>query len=402
MSLGHEIADDATPCVRLFVSVDLSGSTHLKNVLNQQQLLSRYRSAIGVIEALRRNSEVAGLEPTVAERAALDSLEVGTVDFDWSTVIQTFYDDFHSEFRTQVAVIVAELQMPAGFEVSVEPWKAVGDELIYVFEVWSRRQAHWLVIAFLATMRTIDKKLITKDRGMPRHGLRLKGSAWIAGFPVRNRRVKLPGPITTYDYLGPEVDTGFRLGKCTQPGMLAVSVELAELLAEVPTALRPLTGMIVRWERLKGVWEDRHYPVVWVDMPSGHLPELAAEGFDDWELQESGFSKQWDSKPNPKPNLTELCLHLREIRNRLPATLGIVDAYIVADADVPDEVPTPHREIQQLQALVATSQKLASRQDVDEQFAEPGGDDTEPSPQQVIDDALSPPPEQKDFPEKHD
>lgn len=380
------------PCMRLFLSVDLFGSTRLKNVLNQQQLWSRYRAATGVLLALRRKNVVHGAAEIVDE-AILTSLEVDTVDFDWAAVIESFYKDFHQEFVTQVDKVRGEMQLatgPSNFEV--EPWKAVGDELIYVFEVQSRRQLHWLVIAFLAALRTNDGSLLEHDGKPERHGLRLKGSAWVAGFPVRNRLVTLPGKGgANHDFLGPEVDAGFRIGKCTRPGMLVVSMEVAEFLAEIPTTMRPMTGMIVGWEKLKGVWEDRHYPVIWVDFPVGHLPELESEEFDDWELQESPLSCAWGTAGDKKRNLPELHAHLQKIRERLPPRLGIVDPYIVRDPDRTDVVPEPHSEIQLLLKHVTKFRADALRQDA------PADETTTATPlpteaqiSRIIDRAVSP------------
>lgn len=358
--------DPAAPCMRLFLSVDLVGSTRLKNVLNQQRLWRRFRAASAAVEAIVTQCGLSAPNEAAVSNAILSSLEVGTVEFDWASVIEAFYDDFHTEFRARLKEATLDMQLARDWPApDADPWKAIGDELIYVFDVCSRRQIHWTVIAFLAALRTIDGNLPGREGDPEHHGLRLKGSGWVAGFPVRNRRVKLPGTTPAVDYLGPEIDTGFRIGRCTQPGMLAVSVELAELLAEIPTTLRPMTGMIVGWERLKGVWQGRHYSIIWIDMPDGHLPDLLAERFDDWELQESLYSREWADTIPPKPNMPELHEHLAEIRNRLPSELGIVDPYILVDPDSRDAIPDSHREIQELLLRVTAFQNDASRQDAE-------------------------------------
>lgn len=135
---------------------------------------------------MKKDDRFIGVDDDLRVAKAIQSLDVGTIDFDWSTVIETFYEDFDTELRSRVSDVIPEMQLPAHWAPpTVEPWKAVGDELIYVFDVKSRRQTHWLVIAFLAALRTIDKKMLPEDQGAQRHGLRLKGSAWVAGFPVR-------------------------------------------------------------------------------------------------------------------------------------------------------------------------------------------------------------------------
>jgi hypothetical protein len=358
----------------------------LKNVLNQQLLWERYRRAEAVIEAIRNCKDSPTIDKDVAARAVLTSLEVGTVDFDWANVVGTFYSDFQTEFRTRMQDAEAEMQITSDWpKRDVEPWKAVGDELIYVFEVCSRRQLHWIVIAFLAALRRIDSAIADQNS---QHNLRLKGSAWVAGFPVRNRQVRLPGKQEAFDYLGPEVDAGFRIGKCTRPGMLAVSVELAELLAEIPTALRPMTGMIVGWEQLKGVWDDKHYPVIWVDFPTGHLPLLSAKEIDDWEVQESKLSKEWKQEKDPKPNLPQLQDHLTKIRKGLPSTLGIINPYIITDPEIQDEIEPSHFEIQSILQRVTDFMKDATSQDANVPASHP--DMNEQQIESLVNDALTP------------
>ena len=154
--------------------------------------------------------------------------------------------------------------------------------------------------------------------------------------------------------------------------MLVVSVELAELLSEAPGDINPLLGRIVGWEELKGVWNDRRYPVVWVDLPSGY-PEangkLKAQKFDPWQRVDSRWCESWESAEHAKLPLRDLVVELRDIRSRLPKLLGIVDPYILKDKDNEDredEVPEDHQRILELLQIVEGHQAGVSKQDADE------------------------------------
>ena len=69
--------------------------------------------------------------------------------------------------------------------------------------------------------------------------LRVKGTAWVAGFPVRNIELYIPKnmhknkaePECVRDFLGPSIDLGFRLSKKASEARLILSPSLAYLIA---------------------------------------------------------------------------------------------------------------------------------------------------------------------------
>jgi hypothetical protein len=262
------MGDKVESSMRVFLSADLVGSTKLKNRLNHQELLEKYRSRCHVVEKLRMQDGKLPISEETERAAVLESLGVSTDDFDWATVVQAFYEGIHSGFVAALESAheghAAGIRPANGFK----PWKAVGDELIYAIPISGRRELHQVTIAFLQAIRELDSK-IGKRPGSGTAGLRIKGAAWVAGFPVRNREIMLPS-VDRPDFLGPEMDTGFRIGKCTRSGMLVVSLEMAELLGECRAQYAPMFGRIVGWEPLKGVWNDQRYPVIWVDFPDSH------------------------------------------------------------------------------------------------------------------------------------
>lgn len=69
------------------------------------------------------------------------------------------------------------------------------------------------------------------------------------------------------DFLGPDIDIGFRISKFALQKKLVIDSKLACLLTKLETDLKENniseSMRIISYERLKGVWEDRHYPIVW-------------------------------------------------------------------------------------------------------------------------------------------
>lgn len=339
--------------LRLFVGVDIAGSTALKNRQNYSYLVKLHTENKKLLDGAKER--LLGLCPSVS-RAAVDSVhdEVlsahlpSEADLDWAAMLQQCFSDFHSIFRRNLGN-TKEL-----VETDHYPWKALGDELIYSFRVRSRTIVQRVLVSFLAALREYDKKLSQKDR------IRLKSSAWVAGFPIRNRQVQLPMaklrldhdldedgnagnyPYPRIDFLGPDMDTGFRLGKCTWPSLCVVSIELAQLLGECQTKSQ-VRLRHVGWEKMKGVWDDRPYPILWAALPPEHPQAEPYNEIKIWSEGESEFVRAWKTQP-----LKEAKAHLeliKNVREQLPPEFGIVPAYIVDDGD---KIPEQHRLIQKI------------------------------------------------------
>jgi isopentenyldiphosphate isomerase len=82
----------------------------------------------------------------------------------------------------------------------------------------------------------------------------------------------LGGSRAVYDFLGPDIDAGFRASSHSAKHLLVLSAELGWLLSgkcgpDFPPRLR-----VVGYKQLKGVWSGRYYPIVvyhrdWNDLP---------------------------------------------------------------------------------------------------------------------------------------
>lgn len=349
--------------LRVFLSADLVGSTKLKNRLNHKELLEKYRARCHVIDRLRKQTNRLMISEEDERAAVLESLAVSTDDFDWSSVVFAFYDGLHAAFLSSLQRRSTEISF--SLDNTFAPWKAVGDELIYSIPVNGRKELHYVTIAFLIALRELDAKIANRP-GNAAAGLRIKGAAWVAGFPVRNREIKLP-PDDRLDFLGPDMDTGFRIGKCTKSGMLVSSIELAELLGECQAEFAPMLGKVVGWEELKGVWNDQRYPIIWIDFPDSHPDATlrAAKEFNLWEQEESTWCKVWSDSSKTKEQLSALAVTIRELRTALPPSLGLVDPYISGDALETSTIPQDHTEILNLLKMIECHRAAVSSQDAD-------------------------------------
>lgn len=226
--------------VRLFLSVDLSGSTAFKNSQDGE----------------------------TRDRASPK----------WVTIFETFYRDFPAKFRSKYAL----LKTPqTGTDACPKLWKAVGDELVFCGRVNNRKSVMIALMAFIQTLHDYRKSF--SEEGLP---LNLKGAGWLASFPEPNRAVNLRSSgdgvnyLTAsealeaaadeqpfeYDFLGKAIDTGFRVASFAKPERFVLSVQLARLLSSCAVG----TGFDyeIKFEEpvvLKGVNGGKSYPVLYID-----------------------------------------------------------------------------------------------------------------------------------------
>ncbi|MFT3921566.1 MAG: hypothetical protein QM778_03430 [Myxococcales bacterium] len=134
-------------------------------------------------------------------------------------------------------------------------FKAIGDELVFSALVKSGEHIALLMEAFRDALCAYYRQHLVGTR------LGLKGTAWLAGFPINNAEVRLPNGAV--DFIGPSIDAGFRVAKFSSLSMIALSVDLALVLALV----RPNRFEFVfhALESMKGVLGGNPYPIFGLD-----------------------------------------------------------------------------------------------------------------------------------------
>lgn len=249
------------PRLRLFLSADIIGSTALK------------QSRLG----------------------AMDQAE-GQSHGSWFTTIQGFYFEAQQSFLAEWRACPGHDRDPAHFGEPPRLWKTIGDEVLFTKLITDHRQ---VAVTLQCWVRTLDRIRAFLTRDSVRLGV--KSTAWLAGFPFRNKEVVLSGdsfsgdaPIDDYfkengrllnkyygsdgsniviDYVGPSIDTGFRLTTLASARKLILSLEVAYIMALTSTISdSPIRTINLRYDgqaALKGVLGGSGYPVFWLDLGAG-------------------------------------------------------------------------------------------------------------------------------------
>ena len=210
----------------------------------------------------------------------------------WRDLFQAFYMDFPGYIQRKVQRADEEIRV----------WKYVGDEILLYASISHLSDALDIAKAFHAALGDYSKELETKtdDR------LSLKGTAWVAGFPVTNAIIRRPGlQSCVVDFLGPGIDTGFRLAKFAEKEKLIINVELAYLILQQRKEARVHDFPSLHCDGgqpLKGVNSGRPYPLFWINSgspsPSRRIDSIRIRPFTDIELLdvcEEYFSEIIDS-----------------------------------------------------------------------------------------------------------
>jgi len=176
----------------------------------------------------------------------------------WLETFRTFFTNFPLMLAGQVGFAFLE----EGETPSVEVWKVMGDEVIFVASPDSAGELVNLLLALVRTMNAYE------DRYLGDLPLRLKGTAWLADFSGPNIELEIPelsgGEIVrAIDYIGPDLDLGFRVGKFARPACLALSFDVADLVLTAGNADQ-VTLYLIGAEELKGVMFGRPYPIIWM------------------------------------------------------------------------------------------------------------------------------------------
>lgn len=226
-----ELGAVLSPQLRLFLSVDIVGSTALKQPMN---------------------------------RGTNDS-SVSDIKTHWLNFVHGFYTGFPELYDKNLLEIQPEADETDRL-LKPHLWKSLGDELVFTVLLKHPSHAHYYLKAFRSSLLDAIENWSVK-RNLP---ISFKGTAWLAGFPVFNAAVPIERADQTtqeedrFDFVGPLIDIGFRLSKYSSPRKFVISADTAWLIS----AAGDSGGLQFKYhgeEPLKGACHEKPYPIIWID-----------------------------------------------------------------------------------------------------------------------------------------
>lgn len=197
----------------------------------------------------------------------VNSTHYKSINPNWISLFNKFFEFIQSEVRRET-------------NNGLEVWKYVGDEVIIKQRV---RTIEDILKSPKLAKRIMDSTINQlSDYNRPlKLNLSVKATVWIAKIndkyseddehSDRNHNIRIQTPSQSNnssenDYLGPDIDIGFRISKYSVSSIVSLSANLAWLIHRIESSTKIESAKsckIVHYEQLKGVWGDRYYPVVW-------------------------------------------------------------------------------------------------------------------------------------------
>ncbi|MBK8068329.1 MAG: hypothetical protein IPK27_12080 [Rhodanobacteraceae bacterium] len=207
---------------------------------------------------------------------------VGSTAFKAGTVSDAgealWLEAFETLFRELPLIFIGKLAEYFALEDDLPHsgvWKVMGDEVVFAAMPQDINQAQLIVAAFSDAVVRYDQRI---SASWP---LRIRGCCWGAEIGERNRAIEIPEMLGAsedrpyLDFLGPDVDTGFRLSGHSRPGELILSPNLAEAFARQPDQ-RGLRFHFVGEAPLKGVCGGQPFPLVLASVEGVGAPSFAS------------------------------------------------------------------------------------------------------------------------------
>ncbi len=194
--------------------------------------------------------------------------------------------------------IISELRMQVKHKITrAELWRVLGDEVIFIVDVCDMDSVFEYVSTIYSILTNFVKDLeegtffdkIENFSGTMVNLMKveniisLQACAWIAAVTDKREIKDRPYSgyvenlfeiieesknIKFYEFIGVDIDTGFRLSEQTREKRLVLSFELAYLLSMRPEFANRLN--IITYRKLKGVWNGSAYPIIWYYDKSEH------------------------------------------------------------------------------------------------------------------------------------
>lgn len=165
-------------------------------------------------------------------------------------------------------------------------WKNLGDEVIYMFPNPRISELYKLLDTSWKVLDKICNSLDTPTKNSPVK-VSVKATLWLAeidkketihvekdykeesSFSKKNINIALKdSDYNTIDFLGPDIDAGFRLSQFSSHNKIAIDARLAWILLKLISENQyhnylENNAKIVSFKILKGVWNEKPYPIVW-------------------------------------------------------------------------------------------------------------------------------------------
>ncbi|WIY27259.1 hypothetical protein [Parasedimentitalea psychrophila] len=271
--------------------------------------------------------------------------------FEWLKAFQHFYGEFPRLYSSEFDEVCSSIEGIGGNERSAPPkiWKTIGDEILFVNRVLSITHLGAYVTAFSKSLHKFGELVQAYD------GLNTKGNGWIAAFPSPNCSIGIgdggdADPMSggnelsteefesivdeepkKFDFLGKGIDGGFRISRNSTVNTFTISPALAFLLTKAktnPDATKfDADFRFHETQSFKGVVNGRPYPIISID---------TIRDEEERELH------RLEAKLLQRPSVVADCVELKDYLDKYIKLNKIEKPVLKLTHGVEDQVPPEH------------------------------------------------------------
>lgn len=150
-------------------------------------------------------------------------------------------------------------------------WKILGDEIVYTINIRYMNQIDDVLREVYETVVDMNHKIKSGEIGDATTAsvLAVKATMWIADISPANFRAdnfyaeyEIDKNQLQAEYLGTDIDTGFRIAQFTSENRVVISFELAALFLKQEELKQDFYRIhFVGYRQLKGLWNSNPYPI---------------------------------------------------------------------------------------------------------------------------------------------
>ena len=317
-------------------------------MVDQTQRLSRYRE---LIQELNETKKMEIARRTVELFFSFDIVNSSL----YKTINYTgWYNVIISLFK-EIQASVMKL-MPGA-----EMWRVLGDEIVFIIPIKENKdffvytdKIFEILNIFVLKLKNgqffdeleidNDKKLLMKMQNV----ISLKAAAWIAivGENVQQierydnllERYKLREGYGLIEFLGNDIDAGFRIKKETENRRMVISFELAYILAKDTDYLKNIH--IITYKTLRGIWQNRLYPIIWYHDPKYAENIQFEDSFFYDETEENELTKEYFSNRENSVLKKEMYYNVYNALNKIVSDQNLIHKFVKMDKIIEDSPTT--------------------------------------------------------------
>lgn len=193
--------------------------------------------------------------------------------FGWQIVLTELLSDIQNDIAKKIP--------------GAQLWRVLGDEIIFFVTIKKNQEIYDNIDSIYSALvsanvrlkngkifKEIEGKYKQKNIDVTQNNtiLALQATAWLAiikndksmsfsSYDNVFKKYNIRENQKINEFLGQDIDIGFRIKKYTRDRRFVISVELAKILSDKTEYLTRLN--IIAYKKLKGVWKDRLYPIIW-------------------------------------------------------------------------------------------------------------------------------------------